>query len=82
MNNRSEDVAFPTRTTIEKCGKVFHALTGVENDKENGRGICFKWILSNGTRSDQRDETFYDHMMPEGSHNKIRSVEIYHYTYG
>jgi hypothetical protein len=81
-NNSSEEVAFPTRATIEKWGKVLHTLTGVENGNENGRGSRFRWILSNGTRSNQTDKTFYDHMMPEGSHKKIRSVEIYHYTYG
>ncbi len=37
-------------------------------------------ILSNGDRSQQRDKytTYYDHMMPEGSHTMIRTVTINH----
>ncbi len=36
--------------------------------------------MSNGDRSKQREDcepTKYTHMMPEGSHKKIRSVSIY-----
>jgi hypothetical protein len=40
-------------------------------------------ILSNGDRSTKKDSSvkkFYDHMMPAGSHKKIRSVRINGYS--
>ncbi len=42
--------------------------------------MFFNFILSNGDRSQQRDlgETYYDHILPAGSHNRIRSVNIYY----
>ncbi len=66
---------------IEQWNGVLHYLTGVENSSEYGIAIRFNFILSNGDRSHQRDarvEQYYDHMMPEGSHNKIRSVSIHY----
>ncbi len=38
-------------------------------------------ILSNGDKTSQRDKgvTYYTHMIPKGSHKKIRSVQIYNY---
>ena len=56
-----------------------HTLVGLENNDQDGTGRQFNWILSNGARSVQRDkgETYYTHMMPEGSNIKIRSVKIY-----
>ncbi len=58
-----------------------HHLTGFENDWKDGTGFGFNFLLSNGDRSKQRDKKYptnFTHMMPEGSHNKIRSVRIYH----
>ncbi len=55
-------------------------LTGFENNSQVGGGYRFNFIMSNGDRSAQRDEgvTYYDHLMPAGSHKRIRSVKIYH----
>jgi hypothetical protein len=81
-NPRSIEVlVFPTTATI--CGwpfGVLHYIIGFENSLEDGTDGLFKFILSNGARSQGRDDdcTYYDHMMPTGSHNKIRSVTIHH----
>jgi hypothetical protein len=48
----------------------------------NGKGMCFNFVLSNGTRSTQSHqgrETFYTIMIPADALNKIRSVTI-HYS--
>ncbi len=50
--------------------------------REDGTDNCFNWTLPNGDRIKQRDErepTNYTHILPAGSHNMIRSVNI-HYT--
>ncbi len=42
----------------------------------------FSFILSNGDRSQQRDEhdpTSYTHMLPKGSHKMIRLVSIHNF---
>ncbi len=59
---------------------MLHTLVGFEND-EDGTGMHFNFILSNGTRSTGRNKgiTYYDHMIPKDSINKIRSVEIHHF---
>src|SRR5450830_1231680 len=56
-----------------------HYLAGFESNSQDGNSDKFNWILSNGVRSAQRDKcTYYTHMMPAGSHNRIRSIKIYH----
>ncbi len=53
-------------------------LAGFGNDKKNGTGFVFDFILSNGKKSTERDNhTFYDHMIPKVALNMIRSVKIY-----
>ena len=66
-------------------------LSGFEHSSEEFQhGSYFNFILSNGERTQGKDEgvdnydwstyTFYysEHMMPEGVHKQIRSVEINH----
>ncbi len=58
-------------------------LTGFENDKADGTGTNFNFILSNGDRSKQIDDNYstkYTHMMPEQT-KIIRSVNIYSNAY-
>ncbi len=59
---------------------VLHTLFGFENDSSNGRDNLFNFILSNGTRSTQKDKwpTDYTFMIPKDALNKIRSVTINH----
>jgi hypothetical protein len=63
--------------------RAINQLIGFENESEKGKGNCFNFILSNGTRSTQRGrgghETKYTFMIPADAINKIRSVTI-HYT--
>ncbi len=56
-----------------------YTLVGFENDGFFGYDLHFNFILSNGTRSTQRDEglTYYDHFIPTDALNKIRSVYIF-----
>ncbi len=63
--------------------RALHTLVGFESDEVDGTGEDFNFILSNGTRSNQRDEgyTYYDRMMPADAHNKIRSVTIHFHYY-
>ncbi len=59
---------------------VLHTLAGFENDYEDGEGVRFNFILSNGTRSTQTDngyETKFSFMMPKNALYKIRSVTIF-----
>ncbi len=58
---------------------VLHTLVGLAGNKDGNREY-FNFILSNGTRSTQRDGDlkYYDHMIPDNAINKIRSVTIYH----
>ena len=60
---------------------VLHTLIGFENSQENGKGELFNFIMSNGTRSTQRDEdapTDYSFMIPADALDKIRSVTIHY----
>ncbi len=60
--------------------RVFNTLISFENNRKDGHGFHFNFILSNGTRSTQRDEEdYYDHMVPTYALNKIRSVTIYYW---
>ncbi len=59
---------------------VLHTLVGFESNSKNGAGDIFNFILSNGTRSTQRDKgepTKYTHMIPSDALNKIISFLIY-----
>jgi len=53
-------------------------ITGFENDKENGVGCSFDFILSNGQRSNQRDSgsNYFSHMIPADEFHRIRIVNI------
>jgi len=78
---------FPDETTILNewfKTRALHTLAGFENNSEYGADNPFNFILSNGTRSTQRDEgleTDHTHMIPKDVINKIRSVAIIHNTY-
>ncbi len=66
---------FKTRAIIQ--------LVGFENNNKNGTGCHFNFILSNGTRSTQRDArnpTYFTHFIPKDALNKIRTVTIHHYS--
>ncbi len=54
-------------------------LIGFENNKKDGKGVHFNWILSNGHRSTQRDKnlTYYDHMIPSEAIKRIRRVTFH-----
>ena len=78
---------FQTETAIlEEWYKssAINQLVGFENNK-NGKSVGFNFILSNGTRSTQRDEDYptkYTHMIPADALNRIRSITIhYHENY-
>ena len=46
---------------------------------ENNNGNFFNFILSNGSRSTQRDDAnYYTHMIPEDALKMIRSVTIHY----
>ncbi len=68
---------------IEQWRGLLHFLAGVENNYEDGTDDMFNFLLCNGERSQQRDvgRTYYDHMMPERSHTKIRAVSIHYYNF-
>ncbi len=75
---------FPDEITIRNewlKTRALHTLVGFENEKQDGTGFYFNFILSNGTRSTQRDgdRKYYDHMVPDDAFQKIRSVDISHY---
>jgi len=60
---------------IEKWNGVLYSLCGFENNLPNGKGEHFNFVLSNGTRSTQRDEgrlTNHTFMIPADALNKIR----------
>ncbi len=79
----TEEFVFPTRAVIEQWNGVLHQIIGFGSSQKNeGTEQSFNFILCNGDRSHQGDEfhpTKYTLMMPEGFHNKIRSVRIYYY---
>ena len=73
---------FPSAAMMREWRGVLHTLAGFEKNQENGIDIFFNFILSNGTRSTQRDErrpTKYTFMIPTDSLNKIRSVDIHYF---
>ncbi len=71
---------FPSAAMMREWRGMLHTLVGFENDKADRNGFLFNFILSNGTRSTQRDEgeTYYDHMIARDALHKIRSVTIYY----
>jgi hypothetical protein len=78
---------FQTETAILKewfKTRALHTLIGFENDCEDGTGSAFNFILSNGTRSTQCDEDFptkYEHIIPNKTLKRIRSVTIIYSAY-
>ena len=88
INQRSnKKLVFPSAAMM-RAWRGVSALAGFENSEEYGGGVRFNFILSNGTRSTQRDAdwpTKYTRMIPADVINKIRSVTVYHHdnrTYG
>ena len=75
---------FQTETAIHNewfKTRAINQLVGFENDREDGKGVNLNFILSNGTRSTQRDKeapTKYTHMIPAEAIKKICRVTIYH----
>ena len=69
---------YPTRDMIEQWRGVIYPVVGFENNEQDGTGPHFNFILGNGQRSVQRDEDcdYFDHMIPAGRLNRIRSVRI------
>jgi hypothetical protein len=62
---------------------VLHTLVGFENDMHDGTGEHFNFILSNGTRSNQRDDwypTNHTFMITKNAIHKIRAVTIHYYS--
>ena len=59
-------------------GGVLHTVDGFETSSD---GFLSNFILSNGERSQQRDNDlrYFTHLMPAGSHKKIKSVDITFY---
>ncbi len=63
---------------------AINQLVGFENRRQDGEGRKFNFILSNDTRSTQRDEykpTDFTFMIPKDALQKIRIVTIYHNEY-
>ena len=66
---------------INEWSGVLHTLNGLENSRQDGTGISFNFILSNGARTQQRDRwdpTDFTHMMPKDS--RTVSVSIYSFN--
>ncbi len=62
----------------------FKHLLAFKKTKKNGKTGYSNFILSNGTRSAQRDlsgPTTFDHMIPKDALEKIRLVTIYNNSY-
>ncbi len=82
INTRStQNFVFPSAAMMREWRGVIHTLIGFENNEVDGKGSRYNFILSNGTRSTQRDDwapTKYTHMMPADALNKIRSVTIHY----
>ncbi len=62
--------------------RAISQLVGFENNRKDGYGDCFNFILSNGAQSTQRDKILTDQtfMIPADALNKIRSVTIHCYN--
>ncbi len=74
---------FPSAAMMREWRGVLHTLAGFENIRVDGASCFFNFILSNGTRSTQRDElwpTDYSFMIPADALHKIRSANIYNYN--
>ncbi len=72
---------FPSEAIVKKMlskNGAPHTIVGLENSLNGISGINFNFILSNGSRSAQRDEakTYYDYMIPKDAIKRIRSVTI------
>jgi hypothetical protein len=81
-NSGSTEVfIFPYRAEIEQWRGVLQYLAGIEDNSDNHPKLQFNWILCNGDRSDPWGVTRpkkFTHMMPEGAHSRIRSVDVHH----
>ncbi len=56
INDKSETIfEWPPSAKLKEYIAKGIYLIGFENDNEDGIGIFFNWILSNGDRSTQRD---------------------------
>jgi hypothetical protein len=70
---------------MHKWRGAFYTLAGFETrNREDSSEMHLNFILSNGTRSTQRDRykpTKYDHMIPRDAIPKIHRVTIYYYEY-
>ncbi len=78
-----DEFEFPTSVMINRmlASGFLHTLVGFENSEEDGSGCSFNFILSNGARSEQRDEnaqTNHTHMIPVSALHKIRRVTIHY----
>ena len=66
--------------------RALHTLVGFESNMKDGCDSShFNFILSNGTRSTQRDKRYptdHTHMIPKDAIKKIRSVTIHYYNDG
>ncbi len=81
----TENFVFPSVAMMRKWRGVLHTLVGFENNYnhcESGMGDVFNFILSNGTRSAQRDgdREYYEHFIPKKALKKIRSVNIHYFN--
>ncbi len=51
----TENFVFPSAAMMREWRGVLHTLVGFGNNREDGTGAYYNFILSNGTRSTQRD---------------------------
>ena len=68
--------------TMLACGELYR-LAGFYNDRSDGAGCNFNFIVYNDSRSTRRYEekpAYYTFMLPKDAPNKIRAV-IIHYGY-
>ncbi len=63
-----------------KNNGALNTLIGFENSQLNGKGIRFNVIMSNGSRSTQKDTAnrCHDQIIPADALQKIRSVNIHY----
>lgn len=83
QNNQNGTVyEFPKHDEITKMlsSRVLHFLVGFQNNHEDGTGIRFNFIMSNGLRSSLKFvQTDYEHMIPKEAQNKIKSIVVHYY---
>jgi hypothetical protein len=62
------------------ASRMLDYIIGFEKSLKDGPGRRFNLILSNRNRSQRIEGEYYDHLIPEGCHKRIRSVSIF-YSY-